>query len=252
MATDPRKLRPAELCRMLNSTPLGEVVSERQLLRHRNRAGLRIGEGSTVDLLRYAAWLVQERHRPKPVPEVDPYEKIKERARARAAALAQAGRDIGQLPAVANPDRKGQASEDFRFFCESYFPLSFSLAWSPDHLKVIGKVEQAVLRGGLFAMAMPRGSGKSTICEIACIWTLLYGDHPRTLSFFWTAGFLDRAVTGPLKRKYRPVIPQSSPLGPALEVRHSDNSLFLVFGAFSGGCAGSWPRGSKALGGKLA
>ncbi|MFO0915306.1 MAG: terminase gpA endonuclease subunit [Pirellulales bacterium] len=175
MATDPRKLRPAELCRMLNSTPLGEVVSERQLLRHRNRAGLRIGEGSTVDLLRYAAWLVQERHRPRPEPEVDPYEKIKERARARAAALAQAGRDIGELPAVANPDRKRQAAEDFRYFCESYFPLSFSLAWSPDHLKVIGKVEQAVLRGGLFAMAMPRGSGKSTICEIACIWALLYG-----------------------------------------------------------------------------
>ncbi|MFO0911470.1 MAG: terminase gpA endonuclease subunit [Pirellulales bacterium] len=175
MATDPRKLRPAELCRMLNSTPLGEVVSERQLLRHRNRAGLRIGEGSTVDLLRYAAWLVQERHRPKPESEVDPYEKIKERARARAAALAQAGRDIGQLPSVVNPDRKRQASEDFRYFCESYFPLSFSLAWSPDHLKVIGKVEQAVLRGGLFAMAMPRGSGKSTICEIACIWALLYG-----------------------------------------------------------------------------
>ena len=31
MATDPRKLRPSELCRLLNSTPLGEVLSERQL-----------------------------------------------------------------------------------------------------------------------------------------------------------------------------------------------------------------------------
>ena len=27
MATDPRKLRPSELCRLLNSTPLGEVIS---------------------------------------------------------------------------------------------------------------------------------------------------------------------------------------------------------------------------------
>lgn len=30
MPTDPRKLRPSELCRLLNSTSLGEVLSERQ------------------------------------------------------------------------------------------------------------------------------------------------------------------------------------------------------------------------------
>ena len=39
MAIDPRRLKPAELCRLLNSTPLGEVTSERQLYRHRMRAG---------------------------------------------------------------------------------------------------------------------------------------------------------------------------------------------------------------------
>src|SRR5690606_27591863 len=44
-------------------------------------------------------------------------------------------------------------------------------------LKVIAKIEPAVLRGGLFAMAMPRGSGKTTICECACIWAVLYGHH---------------------------------------------------------------------------
>lgn len=62
MANDPRKLMPGEMCRLLNSTPLGEVISERKLYRHRNRAGLRIGVGQHVDLLRYVAWLVQERH----------------------------------------------------------------------------------------------------------------------------------------------------------------------------------------------
>ena len=44
MASDPRKLKPSELCRLLNSTPLGEVISERQLYRHRQRAGARIAE----------------------------------------------------------------------------------------------------------------------------------------------------------------------------------------------------------------
>ncbi len=175
MATDPRKLRPSELCRLLNSTPLGEVINERQLHRHRTRAGMRIGDARHVDLLRYVAWLVELRHAPKPQPDGDPYEKLKERARARNVALAIAGRDIGDLPDVVSPERKERAALDFRFFCDSYFPLTFHLPWSPDHLKVIGKIEQAVLRGGLFAMAMPRGSGKTTVCECACIWAVLYG-----------------------------------------------------------------------------
>ncbi len=175
MVSDPRKLRPSELCRMLNSTPLGEVISERQLYRHRSRAGMRIGDARYVDLLRYGAWLVETRHAPEPETSGDPYEKLKERARARNVAIATAGRDIGELPEIADPARKAKAAVNFRYFCESYFPLTFHLAWSDDHLKVINRIEQAVLRGGLFSMAMPRGSGKTTICECACIWAVLNG-----------------------------------------------------------------------------
>ena len=69
METDPRKLRPSELCRLLNSTPLGEVINDRQLRRHRTRAGLRIGDARHVDLVRYVAWLVHVRHDPKPQPD---------------------------------------------------------------------------------------------------------------------------------------------------------------------------------------
>ena len=38
------RLRPSELTRLLNSTPLGTVTSERQLYRDRQKAGYRIGE----------------------------------------------------------------------------------------------------------------------------------------------------------------------------------------------------------------
>ncbi len=31
------------------------------------------------------------------------------------------------------------------------------------------------MHGGLFALAMARGSGKSSIAEVACIWAVLYG-----------------------------------------------------------------------------
>ena len=176
MPIDPRKLKPTELVRLLNSTPLGEVISERHLHRHRSRAGFRIGDGRTVDLLRYVAWLVNERHRPRPEPEgLTGYEAMKERARVRAEQLSLSGRDIGELPTIVNTERKARAEQDFRFFCEQYFPLTFHLPWSPDHLKVIAKIEQAVLEGGLFAMAMPRGSGKTSLCETACLWALVYG-----------------------------------------------------------------------------
>ena len=74
-----------------------------------------------------------------------------------------------------NPDRKAACERNFQLFCESYFPETYALAWSPDHLKVIEKIETAVLRGGLFALALPRGSGKTTITESAALWSMLYG-----------------------------------------------------------------------------
>ena len=175
MPIDPQKLKPSALCRLLNSTPLGEVTSERQRYRHRRRAGSRIGDGKHVELIRYCAWLHIERHRPKSEANGDPYERMKENARARNAALALAGRDIGELPEIENPERRHSASRSFRTFCESYFPMTFHLEWSADHLNVMSKIEEAVLHGGLFALAMARGSGKSSLAEVACIWAVLNG-----------------------------------------------------------------------------
>jgi len=170
---DPRALRPAQLVRLLNSTPLGEVVQSHTVYRQRNRAGYRIGDGRTIDLVRYVSWLAHERHRPR----LTGYEARKERERQRAAEQSLLGRDIAPYPGprVERPEVRARAEKDFRHFCETYFPELYTLPWSPDHLKVIGRIEQAVLQGGLFALAMPRGSGKTTLCETACIWALLYG-----------------------------------------------------------------------------
>jgi hypothetical protein len=151
---------------------LGEVISERQLHRHRTRAGRRIGDGPQIDLLRYFAWLVQVRE------TRTPYEILKEKAWARSIALSMAAREIGDLPAVVDPERKERAAGDFRFFCEAYFPAAFKLAWSDDHLKVIAKIERAVRTGGLFAHAMPRGSGKTTLVSVSTVWAALYGWCP--------------------------------------------------------------------------
>lgn len=177
-------LRPAQLVWMLNSTAVGEAANERQIRKLVMRAGARIGSPHGVHFVRYVAWLLNERNAGKSSPAagngdgLTGYDAHRERARARIVALSKSGRDIaeaGWIHETLNVRRRRRGEKDFRFFCEKYFPATFHLRWSDDHLKVIAKIETAVLHGGLFAMAMPRGSGKTSLCEIACLWSLLYG-----------------------------------------------------------------------------
>ena len=95
--------------------------------------------------------------------------------RTRTAAQSASGRDISPLPRVRSGRRKTSCKTSFRKFCDTYFKEVFNIPWSDDHLKVIDKIERAVLAGGLFALAMPRGSGKTTLCEISALWAILYG-----------------------------------------------------------------------------
>ena len=41
-----------------------------------------------------------------------------------------------------------------------------------------GKIEKAVREDGLFAFAMPRGSGKTALARCAALWAILYGYRP--------------------------------------------------------------------------
>ncbi len=85
-------------------------------------------------------------------------------------------RDIaGNWHEAKDINRKESCRKDFQNFCQIYFPEQFTLKFSPDHIRVIKKIERAVLDGGLFAMAMPRGAGKTTIAECASIWAIIYG-----------------------------------------------------------------------------
>ena len=72
---------------------------------------------------------------------------------------------------VKDPARRQRALESLLAFCE-YFPARFYLPWSADHLKVISRLEECVRSGGRFALAMPRGGGKTSLCGTACLWAL--------------------------------------------------------------------------------
>ncbi len=129
------------------------------------------------------------------------YAKIKERARERNAEASAAGRDIGELPAVVNPRRRKKCERNYQLFAETYFPNSFTLAWSEDHLRGMKKIEGAVLEGSLFAYAMPRGSGKTTLAETAAIFAQCYG-HRRFVALLGSDAKSAEAMLDSIKTEY--------------------------------------------------
>ena len=178
MPLNPSNMRVVDVARLLNSTEQGFVVPQARIYRDFNRVGFRIASpdnSRNINLLKYIAWLCDEKHTERENSAPRTYDERRDAERNRQAEQSLAGRDIGPLPEVINPQRKSDCERNFQLFCESYFPETYSLEWSPDHLKAIEKIETAVLSGGLYALAMPRGSGKSTLTETACLWAMLYG-----------------------------------------------------------------------------
>ena len=103
------------------------------------------------------------------------YERFKEERREVEAAKSRSGRDIGDIPPVQDAKRRKESEESLRAFCENYLTATFTRAWSEDHLKVIGVLEATVTSGGQYALAMPRGSGKTALVEAAAMWAILTG-----------------------------------------------------------------------------
>lgn len=84
-------------------------------------------------------------------------------------------RDIGDIPEVIDSVKRKRAEMSLATFCREYQPEIFSFPFAPIHLEVIERLETAINSGGLFAYAMPRGTGKTCIAEAACIWAILTG-----------------------------------------------------------------------------
>ena len=94
------------------------------------------------------------------------------------------GSDIGDIPKVAHKRRRDSCKKDLAKFLTTYFPYSTGLSpFSDDHKRVIGRIEDCILRGGRFVNAVYRGFAKSTISENALLWAVLYG-HRRFGAIF--------------------------------------------------------------------
>ncbi|MHC4880700.1 MAG: hypothetical protein ACYTGL_29965, partial [Planctomycetota bacterium] len=85
------------------------------------------------------------------------------------------GRDIGRPPKI-HADltlTRELCDTSLRVFLEEIFPEAFDKPWSDDHLLVLDTMQRCIETEGLFALAMPRGNGKTTITIRAAIWAVL-------------------------------------------------------------------------------
>jgi hypothetical protein len=176
MATNPHALKPAELVRLMNSTPLGAVINRDRIYRQRDQGGMFVGNGETFDLIRYAGWLFSawverqtdvrakmsrsERHR------VDEAVRLRMRR--------ETIRNIGPITPIADYARREACRYDLALFIQTY-AWDGKSPFSNDHLRVIKRIENAVLNGGRFVEAVFRGFGKTAISRLAVGWAILYG-----------------------------------------------------------------------------
>ena len=92
--------------------------------------------------------------------------------------------EIGPIPPVAVPGRRESCRLNLLRFLTTYFLGSTGLKpFSPDHEKIIARIQRCILGGGRFVNAVYRGFAKTTISENTAIWAACYG-HRRFVPIF--------------------------------------------------------------------
>jgi hypothetical protein len=107
----------------------------------------------------------------------DPYERHKQRTAQRERDKSSAGREIGPLPPVKDPDRRAACERNLELYLTCYHPRAFPKRFSTGHRTMIGRIQIAVLIGALFAFAIDRGRGKTTVTTRGVLWSQIYRHH---------------------------------------------------------------------------
>jgi len=105
----------------------------------------------------------------------DAGERNREDARERSRQQSADVREIGPLPKCAHPNLRRRGATDPVYFLLRYFPQRFELGFGKPHLEAIDVIDRCTRLGGLHALAMMRGGGKTTITEPMLLRALLYG-----------------------------------------------------------------------------
>lgn len=111
-------------------------------------------------------------------PPEDRYEKKKRREATRQREQSRKNRDVAaSCPPCASVKIRDRILADLKYALETLFPERFNLAWGPDQLMFVKHLQGAIVQGDQLAVAMPRGTGKTSILIGAVIWAFLKGRH---------------------------------------------------------------------------
>lgn len=109
--------------------------------------------------------------------------------------------EIGDLPAVVNPERRESCRLNLLLFLTTYFPNSTGLKpFSEDHARVIERIQRCILHGGRFVNAVYRGFAKTTISENSGLWAVLFG-HRKFVPIFGSDQSAADGIIDSLKRE---------------------------------------------------
>ncbi|MBQ2822708.1 MAG: phage terminase large subunit family protein [Thermoguttaceae bacterium] len=137
------------------------------------------------DFIDYAATLFgadfdAELDREREAVHDEKYDRHRRNAAERRRQESEDGREIGPLPECADPDTVAACRLDLLKFILTFgnadkhdpeFPDPFSDA----QLYAIRTVQETLLHGGTRPLCLPRGFGKTTICEWGILWAIAYG-----------------------------------------------------------------------------
>ena len=115
------------------------------------------------------------------------YEDHKRRVANNAREQTTDARDIGKIPRPKNWQRLKACELDLRKYLLTHNAQSFPLPFSKDHESILKSIESKTLDGGLEAIAMSRGSGKTTILIRVGMSAPSYG-HRRFLALIEAGG----------------------------------------------------------------
>lgn len=148
-------------------------------------------DGKRLNLLRYAAWLYQRSKKRLRGKQTDNSLYVRERA------AKLSGRDIAKVWDKSTDSwgpgftatyteegiqRRADCQYDLKKYLLTYHAGSFTKDFGEDHEKLIRTVQSTILGWDndeplQTVVAMPRGSGKTTIMVFAVLWAALFGHH---------------------------------------------------------------------------
>ena len=96
----------------------------------------------------------------------------REKNRSRIAAQRAAARDL-VIPLPAEPNRRVDCLADPVLFLRTYFPTTFFQPFTPDRTEMIQSIVNAARYGGDFAIAGPRGEGKTRLAIYGALYLMV-------------------------------------------------------------------------------